>query len=198
MAARPRRAKSETGSASAAEAWPEAAPAASVVGVPADGSGPAPTAASDGRPVGTPHDELRVWLRLLGASNRIESILSSRITKEFGISLARFDLLAQLERAPDGLTMTDASRRMMVTNGAITSLVDRLVEEGFVTRETRAEDRRTTVIRLTAEGRARFLAMAASHEEWVVGLIGGLEPQARNELSRGLSALRRHLDALGA
>lgn len=145
---------------------------------------------------GAAHLEIRVWLRLLGSANRIETVLQSRFTKEFGISLARFDLMAQLERARDGLTMTDASRRMMVTNGAITSLVDRLVDEGFVTREPHADDRRTTIIRLTAAGRDRFLTMAARHEEWVVGLIGGLAPAALADLNRGLTALRHHLDDL--
>ena len=162
---------------------------------PSGAAAPAEPAAAPppGRAAGQ-HQELRVWLRLLGAASRIESVLQSRFTREFGISLARFDLMAQLERAGDGLTMTDASRRMMVTNGAITSLVDRLVVEGYVQREPHAEDRRTTIIRLTPSGRQRFLAMAARHEEWVVGLIGGLPPEALAELGRGLTALKQHLD----
>ena len=77
------------------------------------------------------HEDIRLWLRLLYCSSHIELIMQSRIMGEFGISLARFDLMAQLERVGGGLTMSEVSRRMMVSNGATTSLVDKLVEDGL-------------------------------------------------------------------
>ena len=143
------------------------------------------------------HADIRLWLRLLYCSSHMESVLQSRISQEFGITLARFDLLSQLERAPEGLTMTDLSRRMMVSNGATTSLVDRLVEDGLVLREPHPSDRRTTIIRLTAEGRDKFLSMAGIHEGWVAGLLEGLDPKAKSGLIEGLGALKHHLEKLG-
>jgi len=144
------------------------------------------------------HLEIRIWLRLLSCASRLESILQSRIAKEFGTSLARFDVMSQLERSGEGLTMTETSRRMMVTNGAITSLVDRLVDEGFVMRESHPEDRRTTILRLTESGRERFHVMAAEHEQWVIGLLSGIDRQTKQELAKSLSVLKHHLDELGA
>jgi DNA-binding MarR family transcriptional regulator len=144
------------------------------------------------------HLEIRIWLRLLASASRLESILQSRFTREFGISLARFDVLSQLERSGDGLTMTETSRRMMVTNGAITSLVDRLVDEGFVMREAHPEDRRTTILRLTDSGRERFHTMAAEHEQWVVGLLSGVDKQTKQDLVKNLAVLKHHLEELGA
>ena len=144
------------------------------------------------------HLEIRIWLRPLASASRLESILQSRFTREFGISLARFDVLSQLERSDDGLTMTETSRRMMVTNGAITSLVDRLVDEGFVMREAHPEDRRTTILRLTDSGRERFHTMAAEHEQWVVGLLSGVDKQTKQDLVKNLAVLKHHLDGLGA
>ncbi len=144
------------------------------------------------------HLEIRIWLRLLASANRLESVLQSRISKEFGISLARFDVMAQLERSCDGLTMTETSRRMMVTNGAITSLVDRLVDEGFVTREAHPDDRRTTILRLTEVGRERFHAMAAEHEQWVIGLLSGIDKQTKQDLAKSLTVLKHHLEELSA
>jgi DNA-binding MarR family transcriptional regulator len=144
------------------------------------------------------HLEIRIWLRLLASTSRLESILQSRITKEFGTSLARFDVMSQLERSGGGLTMTETSRRMMVTNGAITSLVDRLVDEGFVVREPHPEDRRTTILRLTDGGRERFHTMAAEHEQWVIGLLSGVDKQTKLELVKSLAILKHHLDALDA
>src|SRR5215510_9974201 len=115
-------------------------------------------------PARNDHDDIRLWLRLLYCASHIESIMQSRIMNDFGISLARFDLLSQLERVGGGLTMSEVSRRMMVSNGATTSLVDKLVEDGLVQREAHPEDRRTTLLHLTKQGRERFLEMAAEHE----------------------------------
>jgi len=144
------------------------------------------------------HDDIRLWLRLLYCSSHIESIMQSRIMGEFGISLARFDLMAQLERVGGGLTMSEVSRRMMVSNGATTSLVDKLVEDGLVEREAHPEDRRTTLLHLTEQGRARFLAMAREHEQWIVRLLTGLDESAKQDLLSGLGTLKHHLEKLDA
>lgn len=140
------------------------------------------------------HLELRVWLRLLACTGKLESVVKARLRKEFGTSLARFDLLAQLHRFPDGLTMSDVSRRLMVSNGAITGLVDKLVAEAFVTREVSTEDRRTAIVRLTPQGRAAFLKMARRHEEWVVSLLGEMSREAQAELLQNLTLLKHTLD----
>ena len=157
------------------------------------------TSASKARPKRPPpapaaHLEIRIWLRLLACANRIEAALQRRIVAAFGITLARFDLLAQLERAGGVLTMSEASRRMMVTNGAITGLVDKLAGEGFVAREGHPEDRRAIFVRLTEDGRARFLAMAREHEGWTVALLAGLPAQDKKRLLANLDGLKRALD----
>ena len=144
------------------------------------------------------HEDIRLWLRLLYCSSHIESIMQSRIMGSFGISLARFDLMSQLERVGGGLTMSEVSRRMMVSNGATTSLVDKLVEDGLVQREAHPEDRRTTLLHLTEQGRERFLAMAAEHEEWITDLLADLKGTAKQDLLSGLGALKQHLENLDA
>jgi DNA-binding MarR family transcriptional regulator len=150
------------------------------------------------RPARNGHEDIRLWLRLLFCASHIESIMQSRIMNDFGISLARFDLMSQLERAGGGLTMSEVSRRMMVSNGATTSLVDRLVEDGLVLREAHPEDRRTTLLHLTRQGRERFLAMADEHEDWITSLLAGLDNTAKQNLLSGLGALKHHLEELDA
>jgi DNA-binding MarR family transcriptional regulator len=140
------------------------------------------------------HLELRLWLRLLACASKIEGILQRRLRKEFETSLARFDVLAQLERFPDGLTMSDLSRRLMVSNGAITGLADKLMSEGMVERQGDPADRRAVIVRLTPEGRANFLRMARRHEEWVVSILGELSETAQSELLQNLTLLKRNLD----
>jgi DNA-binding MarR family transcriptional regulator len=140
------------------------------------------------------HLELRIWLRLLSCASKIEGVLQRRLRKEFDTSLPRFDVLAQLERFPDGLTMSDLSRRLMVSNGAITGLVDKLMSEGMVERQGDPADRRTVIVCLTREGRTSFLQMARRHEEWVVSILGELTETAQSELLQSLTLLKRNLD----
>jgi DNA-binding MarR family transcriptional regulator len=143
------------------------------------------------------HLELRLWLRMVGCSMKMESILSQRLRREFKTSMARFDVMAQLARFRDGLTMSELSRRLLVSNGAITGLVDKLAEAGLVTRREDPRDRRSTIVRLSRKGRESFLRMARRHEEWVVSILGELSGRAQSELLQNLALLQRNLDLHG-
>jgi DNA-binding MarR family transcriptional regulator len=132
-------------------------------------------------------DELRLWLRLLTCTNLIEGAVRRRLRERFDVTLPRFDLMAQLDRAPDGMTLSDVSKRMMVSNGNVTGLVERLVESGHVDRRASAQDRRAQVIRLTCAGRAAFRVMAAEHEAWIADLFGDLTKGERADLMRLLA-----------
>jgi DNA-binding MarR family transcriptional regulator len=144
---------------------------------------------------GSEHIEIRIWLRLLACSTHIENVLKSRLRRDFATSLARFDVLAQLDRFEHGLTMTELSRRLLVSNGAVTGLVDKLVADKLVVREDHSTDKRTVIVQLTPEGRAQFRKMALRHEEWVISLLGDLSHEARVELLHNLTLLKRRLDA---
>ena len=132
-------------------------------------------------------DELRLWLRLLTCTTLIEGEIRSRLRSRFDVTLPRFDLMAQLDKVPDGMTLSDVSRRMMVSNGNVTGLVERLVESGHVDRRTSETDRRIQVIRLTRLGRAEFRKMALEHESWIAEVFGDLTPKDVRELMRLLA-----------
>src|SRR6201998_2707458 len=129
-------------------------------------------------------EELRLWLRLLTCTTLIEGAVRSRLRERFDVTLPRFDLMAQLDRAPDGMTLSDVSKRMMVSNGNVTGRVERLVESGHLDRRTSESDRRVQVIRLTKTGRAEFRRMAAEHETWIADLFFDLTPKDVRELMR--------------
>lgn len=137
------------------------------------------------------HRDLRLWLRLLTCCNLIENELRSRLRTEFATTLPRFDMMAQLERAPDGLKMSELSRRMMVTNGNVTGITDQLEKEGLVERLKVASDRRSSLIRLTAQGRRTFAKMAAEHEQWVRELFGTMPNASRSMLFDQLGELKQ-------
>jgi DNA-binding MarR family transcriptional regulator len=128
------------------------------------------------------HGALRLWLRLLTCTSLIEGAIRSELRRDFDCTLPRFDLMAQLERHPQGLRMGELSRRLMVTGGNVTGITDQLVKEGLVTREAPPDDRRAFVVRLTPAGRRQFQRMAEVHEAWVVRLVAGLTAAERRQL----------------
>ena len=118
--------------------------------------------------------------------------MRSGLREEFGTTLPRFDLMAQLERHPEGLKMNELSRLLMVTGGNITAIVDQLEKEGQVERLDDSADRRAFRIRLTRSGEKGFLEMARAHEQWVVELLGGLSRKEHDELLKLLAKLKQH------
>ena len=136
------------------------------------------------------HASLRLWLRLLSATTRIEDTIRQRLREQFGITLPRFDLMAQLEREPEGLSMGELSRRMMVTGGNVTAIVDQLEKEQLVQRQNLPGDRRAWRVSLTPEGRQAFAAMAQAHEGWVVELFSPLSERQQAQLHKLLGTLK--------
>ncbi len=139
------------------------------------------------------HGAIRLWLRLLSCHNHIEERLRRNLRTGFGTTLARFDLMAQLERHPEGLRMQDLSRQLMVTGGNVTGLTDRLVQEGLIERRADPSDRRAFNVCLTAAGRQQFAAMATQHEAWLVELFEGFDREELERLSDALSRLKHTL-----
>ena len=139
------------------------------------------------------HVSLRLWLRLLSCTNQIESRVRQNLQSSFNTTLPRFDLMAQLERAPQGLKMSELSQRMMVTGGNVTGITDGLEKEGLVLREVDAADRRVYRVKLTPEGQQQFRRMAAEHERWVVDLFGPLSPRHKKQLLDLLGELKEQL-----
>ena len=136
------------------------------------------------------HTDLRLWLRLLTTTALIENGIRRRLRGEFGVTLPRFDLMAQLRREPDGLILSEVSRRMMVSAGNVTGLIERLVESGHVERRPNPNDRRTQTVRLTPTGRAAFDAMASAHEGWVTDVLGDLNPDDKARIMRRLAQVK--------
>jgi DNA-binding MarR family transcriptional regulator len=138
------------------------------------------------------HRALRIWLRLLTCTQMVERVVRSRLRERFGTTLPRFDLMAQLERHPEGLKMNELSRRLMVTGGNVTTIVDQLEKEGLVERLDEPADRRAFRIRLTRGGEKSFTEMAREHEQWVVDMVAGLSRREQDDLLRLLAKVKDH------
>jgi DNA-binding MarR family transcriptional regulator len=136
--------------------------------------------------------ELRLWLRLLTCSQLIEKRVRAGLREHFDTTLPRFDLMAQLERHPDGLKMKELSHRLMVTGGNVTGITDQLVAEGLVERTGVEGDRRAFRVRLTERGRRAFTQMAEQHEHWIVEAFEGLSPRDLEQLYKLLGKVKQH------
>lgn len=136
--------------------------------------------------------ELRLWLRLLTCSQLIEKRVRAGLREHFDTTLPRFDLMAQLERHPEGLKMKELSHRLMVTGGNVTGITDQLVAEGLVERTGVEGDRRAFRVRLTDRGRRAFTQMAEQHEHWIVEAFEGLSPRDLEHLYKLLGKVKQH------
>jgi len=138
-------------------------------------------------------DALRLWLRMMTCTQLIEKRVRDGLREQFGTTLPRFDLMAQLERASEGLKMNELSRRMMVTGGNVTGITDQLVTEGLVERLDVAGDRRAWRVRLTPRGRQQFNEMAQQHEGWVVEAFAALGDREVAQLHKLLGKVKQHI-----
>jgi DNA-binding MarR family transcriptional regulator len=138
--------------------------------------------------------DLKLWVRMLSCTVRVENTIRSRLRTTFGITLPRFDLMAQLERHPDGLRMGELSKRMMVTGGNVTGIADQLEREELVARVPDPQDGRAFMLKLTPRGRTVFAQMAAVHEGWVADLFRDIPPDDKATMIALLDTLKKHLN----
>ena len=139
---------------------------------------------------------LRVWLKLLKANGSIETALRRNLREEYQSTLPRFDVMSALARRSAGMKMSEVSKMLRVSNGNITAIVDRLVDDGLVVRQQAPEDRRAIEIRLTRKGRDAFDEQAADHEAWLEQLLSGIGADALDSLNLMLEDINTHLESV--
>lgn len=139
---------------------------------------------------------LRLWLRLLSCESIIEQYIRTRLREEFSITLPQFDVLAELQHVGTPLTMTALSKQLMVSNGNVTGVIDRLVRDGLVKRAPSRSDRRVQMISLTDAGRQTFKEMALKHEQWISDLFDFLPMKDMYALIETLSRAHEALKKL--
>ena len=137
--------------------------------------------------------DLRIWLRLLTCANMIERRVRQNLRTNFNMTLPRFDILAQIDRAPEGQPMRELSQRLMVTNGNITPLVDRLEEEGLVIRKPSAKDRRVQHVKLTDAGKVALDLMIPENKRWVSNMMHNVDRDRASELYELLGDLKESI-----
>lgn len=139
-------------------------------------------------------DRLRLWLQLLKLTRKIETRVKERLRDEHATTLPRFDVMAALSRCETGMKMSEISGVLKVSNGNVTGIVDRLAQDGLAQRIDAPGDRRVSLVRLTARGRAEFAGLAKQHEAWIDAMFSGVGAGEVARLRAGLEALSRKMD----
>lgn len=155
------------------------------------------TPQSVGAASGTPSlskARLRLWLKLLKASNLLEEQIRRRLREDYQSTLPRFDVMSALSRSPEGLKMSQISDLLRVSNGNVTGIVDRLTEEGLALRVAVPGDRRASLVRLTPKGQAAFAEQAAAHERWIDDMLDRLDADDVDGMIRRLDYLNDTLE----
>jgi DNA-binding MarR family transcriptional regulator len=142
----------------------------------------------------TSKDRLRLWLRVLKATRAVESEIRENLRRDFSTTLPRFDVMAALVQHEDGLKMSQLSGVLKVSNGNVTGIIERLVEDGHVQREPVPGDRRASLVRMTAQGRAEFARQAEAHEAWIDKMFADVPPEAAQTMAEALDAVARRLE----
>lgn len=136
---------------------------------------------------------LKLWIRMLGVTRQVENELREFLRISHDTTLPRFDVMAALHRRRDGLTMTELSRTLLISNGNATTVVNRLVQDGLVTRILSEEDRRRITVRLSPKGLAFFEALASEHRDVVDGLLAEMNDEDLDVLKDVFRRLRESL-----
>ncbi|ATG36271.1 MULTISPECIES: MarR family winged helix-turn-helix transcriptional regulator [Phaeobacter] len=142
-------------------------------------------------------DRLRLWLKVLKATRAVESEIRENLRQEFTTTLPRFDVMAALSQHLDGLKMSELSGVLKVSNGNVTGIVERLVDDGHVQREKVPGDRRASRVRLTEAGIAEFARQAAAHEAWIDQMFDSVPEAEVQTLSDALDQVARRLENEG-
>lgn len=135
--------------------------------------------------------QLKMWIRLLGVTRATENGLREYLRLQHETTLPRFDVMAALYRRRDGISMSELSRMLLVSNGNATAVVDRLEADGMVRRTPSDSDRRTVCVALTPAGLAAFEAQADGHEAEVARLFARWSDEDIDRMTELLKRMRK-------
>lgn len=143
---------------------------------------------------------LRLWIRIFLITTLVEKKIRGYLKEECETTLPRFDAMAALDRAGEKITMSQLSERLLVSNGNVTVLINRLVEDGLVDRNNDGDDKRVQYVKLTPAGRKQFGKMAKKHEAFIDAVFKDIDDDEISAILDNIGALagkvQKNLSAL--
>lgn len=124
------------------------------------------------------------WLRLARVHQKVNHA-TVEFMREYGLSMAQFDVLAQI-RANVGCTQQELADQLLVTKGNVSQLLERLEQRGLICREPHG---RAYSLYLTDEGKRLAANVVPAQEEFIARLFGGLSNEEQSQLRHLLNRL---------
>ncbi len=137
--------------------------------------------------------ETRTWLQILSVHSLVFSRLNRAFMQEFGISVAKFEFLAQVDRYPEGVSLGQISDNLRVTSGNVSGLVRRLLADGLITKKMSQEDRRSFIVRFSPKGRDLFDRAALFSREQLSEVFAGVPLAELEQVQAFMKALSARL-----
>ncbi|HNP73424.1 MAG TPA: MarR family transcriptional regulator [Kouleothrix sp.] len=128
------------------------------------------------------------WLRLARVFQKVDT-RSERFFRQHGLNAAQFDVLAQVGAA-SGISQQELANALLVTKGNISQLLNRLEQDGLITRR---QEGRTNCLSLTERGQELFAAVVPQQEALIAGMLAPLSADEQHELLRLLRKLDQNL-----
>jgi len=140
-------------------------------------------------------DSLKLWIELIRCSNILERHVDKNLRQHHGQSISRFDVLSQLERVTEqGLTVGELGLKLIASKGNITGLVNRMIKDGLVTKESKSEDRRSYQVKISKKGLSLFKKMANDHASWIESSFSALNIDSMKDMTKLLAETRLSLN----
>jgi MarR family 2-MHQ and catechol resistance regulon transcriptional repressor len=140
-------------------------------------------------------EALRLWIALARCFATFAKAVSTKVA-EYGLTTAQFGVLEALHHLGP-LSLGELAEKLLVTGGNVTYVMDRLEEQGLVSRCRSNDDRRVVVATLTDQGRRRITECFPGHAVFIAELARHLEDGEREELRRLLKKLGRAIQEDG-
>jgi len=137
-------------------------------------------------------ERLRAWRLYVESALVLLDVLEAELERDAGMPLRWYDVLVQLEDAPDGVRMNELAHRILYSKSGLTRIVDRLEAEGLVRRVRPEADRRSILVVLTDEGRETMEHARRYHRHVIE------QHFARHLTDADVAALTRVLESLSA
>lgn len=124
---------------------------------------------------------LQLWVKLARAASTMGKMSAENI-KGFGLTEPQFAVIECLGHLGP-LSHTELSRKMLVTGGNITCVIDNLQKENLVERIQDKKDRRVSSVKLTAKGKKLFREKFVEHAKFIATISSVLSEQEQRQLS---------------
>ena len=139
-------------------------------------------------------DGLKLCIELIRCTSQLDRIIDKNLRQQFGQSISRFDLLAQLHREGNkGLTVGELGQRLISAKGNITGLINRMIKDELLTKASNKIDKRSFQITISTKGQHLFKEMADNHGKWIYELFGEISTENMSNMTSLLGDIRSPL-----